>query len=198
MALRTIRTEEDEILRKKSKEVKAITERTSQLIDDMIETVHDAYGAGLAAVQVGILKRLCIVTVEPPEPEYDEEGNEIEMEIDPLTHNNGEDLVIINPEITVLDEEDTQCGTEGCLSFPGKFGYVTRPNHIRLNAFDRNLEPYELEAKGLLARAICHECDHMDGVLYVDKVENGEVYYVPDPDEVEDEDVDMLETADEE
>ena len=198
MALRTIRTEEDEILRKKSKEVKAITERTSQLIDDMIETVHDAYGAGLAAVQVGILKRLCIVTVEPPEPEYDEEGNEIEMEIDPLTHNNGEDLVIINPEITVLDEEDTQCGTEGCLSFPGKFGYVTRPNHIRLNAFDRNLEPYELEAKGLLARAICHECDHMDGVLYVDKVENGEVYYVPDPEDAEDEDVDMLETADEE
>ena len=76
MALRTIRTEEDEILRKKSKEVKAITERTNQLIDDMIETVHDAYGAGLAAVQVGILKRLCIVTVEPPEPEYDEEGND--------------------------------------------------------------------------------------------------------------------------
>lgn len=198
MALRTIRTEEDEILRKKSKEVKAITDRTNQLIDDMIETVHDAYGAGLAAVQVGILKRLCIVTVEPPEPEYDEEGNEIEMEIDPLTHNNGEDLVIINPEITVLDAEDTQCGTEGCLSFPGKFGYVTRPNHIRLKAYDRNLEPYELEAKGLLARAICHECDHMDGVLYVDKVENGEVYYVPDPEDAEDEDVDILEETGEE
>ncbi len=190
MALRTIRTEEDEILRKKSKEVKAITERTSQLIDDMIETVHDAYGAGLAAVQVGVLKRLCIVTVEPPEPEYDEEGNEIEMEIDPLIHNNGEDLVIINPEITVLDEE-TQNGTEGCLSFPGKFGYVTRPNHILLKAYDRNLEPYELEAKGLLARAICHECDHMDGVLYVDKVDNGEVYYVPDPDEEGEEDIEV-------
>lgn len=177
MALRTIRVEEDEILRKRSKEVKTMTERTAQLIDDMIETVHDACGAGLAAVQVGVLKRICIVTVEAPEPELDEEGNEIP--VDPLIHNNGEDLVIINPEITVLSEE-TQCDTEGCLSFPGKFGYVTRPEHIRLKAYDRELNPYELEAKGLFARAICHECDHMDGILYVDKVENGEVYEVSD------------------
>lgn len=179
MALRTIRLEEDEILRKRSKEVKTITDRTSELIDDMIETVHDAYGAGLAAVQVGVLKRICIVTAEPQE-ELDEEGNP--LPVDPMTHNNGEDLVIINPTVTVLDEE-TQCGTEGCLSFPGKFGYVTRPNHIKLEAFDRNLKPFELEAKGFFARAICHECDHMDGILYVDKVENGDVYDVSEMEE---------------
>lgn len=184
MALRTIRVEEDEILRKRSKEVKQITPRINELIDDMIETVHDAYGAGLAAVQVGVLKRICIVTVEPPEEELDEEGNP--LPIDPLIHNNGEDLVIINPTVTVLSEE-TQCGTEGCLSFPGKYGFVTRPNHVRLNAFDRNLEPYELEAKGLFARAICHECDHMDGILYVDKVEDGEIYEYTGEEEAEEE-----------
>lgn len=173
MALRTIRLEDDEILRKRSKPVRVMTERTQQLIDDMIETVHDACGAGLAAVQVGVLKRICIVTVEPPEEEFDEEGNP--FPIDPLIHNNGEDLVIINPEITINSDEE-QCGTEGCLSFPGKFGYVTRPNDITLRAFNRSLEPYEIRARGLFARAIMHECDHMEGVLYVDKVEDGEVY----------------------
>lgn len=182
MALRTIRLEEDEILRKRSKPVKTMTGRTRELIDDMIETVHAANGAGLAAVQVGVLKRICIVTVEPPLPETDEEGNDIP--VDPLIHNNGEDLVIINPEITVLSEE-TQCDTEGCLSFPGLCGYVTRPEHIRLKAYDRELQPYEIEAKGLFARAICHETDHMDGILYVDKVENGELYEVSRPSEEE-------------
>ncbi|MBR2695903.1 MAG: peptide deformylase [Parasporobacterium sp.] len=177
MALRTIRLEEDEILRKRSKEVKQMTERTSELIDDMIETVHDAYGAGLAAVQVGVLKRICIVTVEAPEPEVDEEGNE--LPVDPLIHNNGEDLVIINPEI-IVNNEEMQCDTEGCLSFPGKFGYVNRPNDITLKALDRNLEPFEIRARGLFARAIQHECDHMDGIVYVDKVENGEIYDVSD------------------
>lgn len=181
MALRTIRLEEDEILRKRSKEVRLMTARTQELIDDMIDTVHEAYGAGLAAVQVGVLKRICIVTVEPPEPEFDEEGNEIPMEVDPLIHNNGEDLVIINPEITVLDEE-MQCDTEGCLSFPGKYGYVTRPNHILLKAYDRDMNPYEVEAKGLFARAIQHECDHMEGIVYVDRVDNGEVFSVSDMD----------------
>ena len=184
MALRTIRLEDDEILKKRSKVVGAVTERTNQLIDDMIETVHDAYGAGLAAVQVGVLKRICIVTVDAPEPELDEKGAEIP--VDPLTHNNGEDLVIINPEIIVSSDE-TRCETEGCLSFPGKYGYVTRPESITLKALDRNLEPYEIEAKGLFARAICHECDHMDGILYVDKVENGILYDVFDPDPVTEE-----------
>lgn len=180
MALRTIRTEEDAILRKRSKEVKEITPRVDELIDDMIETVHDANGAGLAAVQVGVLKRICIVTVEAPLPETDEDGNELEAP-DPLTHNNGEDLVIINPEIEILSDE-TQCDTEGCLSFPGKYAFVTRPEYIKLKAYDRELKPYEIEAKGLFARAICHECDHMDGILYVDKTEDG-VHVIGEEDE---------------
>lgn len=184
MALRNIRVDEDEILRKKSKTVKEITPRVEELIDDMIDTVHDNNGVGLAAVQVGVLKRICIVTVEPPEIELpeaeegDEETAEIEpVEINPLSHNNGEDLVIINPEIIVQPGCDEETDNEGCLSVPGKFGLVTRPYHITLKAFDRNLEPYELEAEGLFARAICHECDHMEGILYTDKVE-GELHDV--------------------
>lgn len=183
MALRNIRVDDDEILRKKSKVVKEITPRTAELIDDMIETVHENNGIGLAAVQVGVLKRICIVTVEPPEIELpepaegEEENEEMEpVEINPLIHNNGEDLVIINPEI-IPKEGDEETDNEGCLSVPGKFGLVTRPFHITLKAFDRNLEPYELEAEGLFARAICHECDHMDGILYTDKVE-GELHDV--------------------
>ncbi|MCQ2529731.1 MAG: peptide deformylase [Lachnospiraceae bacterium] len=168
MAERNLRYEDDPILRKKSKEVKEITPRTAELIDDLIENVHAYNGVGLAAIQVGVLKRICVVTVEAPEPDYDEEGNE--LEINPLIHNNGEDLIIINPTI-IPQEGETQTDNEGCLSVPGKFGMVTRPNHITLKAFDRNLEPYELEAEGLFARAICHECDHMEGILYIDKVE---------------------------
>ena len=168
MASRNIRVDEDEILRKKSKPVKEITERTNELIDDLIDSVHEYNGVGLAAVQVGVLKRICVVTVEPPEIEETEDGEPIE--INPLIHNNGEDLIIINPEI-IPQEGDDETDNEGCLSVPGKFGLVTRPFHITLKAFDRNLEPYELEAEGLFARAICHECDHMDGILYTDKVE---------------------------
>lgn len=185
MALRNIRVDEDEILRKKSKVVKEITPRTAELIDDMIETVHENNGVGLAAVQVGVLKRICIVTVEPPEIELPEaeEGEEAEemepVEINPLCHNNGEDLVIINPEIIIPEDVEEETDNEGCLSVPGKFGLVTRPFHITLKAFDRDLNPYELEAEGLFARAICHECDHMDGILYTDKVE-GELYDVAD------------------
>lgn len=176
MALRTIRYEGDPILRKKSKEVKEITFRTKELIDDLIENVTEYEGVGLAAVQVGVLKRICVVVVEPMEVTgRDEDGNEIPgKEPDPLTHTNGEYVIIINPEIIPLDDT-CQTGNEGCLSVPGKYGAVTRPNHILLKALDRNLESFELEAKGLLARAICHETDHMDGILYIDKVE-GELY----------------------
>lgn len=184
MALRNIRVDEDEILRKKSKVVKEITPRVEELIDDMIDTVHESNGVGLAAVQVGVLKRICIVTVEPPEielPETEEGGEETEeiepVEINPLAHNNGEDLVIINPEIIVQPDCEEETDNEGCLSVPGKFGLVTRPYHITLKAFDRNLQPYELEAEGLFARAICHECDHMEGILYTDRVE-GELHDV--------------------
>ncbi|MBO4834700.1 MAG: peptide deformylase [Lachnospiraceae bacterium] len=188
MAIRNIRFDDDEILRKKSKPVKEITERTSELIDDLIDSVHEYNGVGLAAVQVGVLKRICVVTVPAPEIPENEEGETVE--INPLIHNNGEDLIIINPEI-IPQEGDDETDNEGCLSVPGKYGLVTRPFHITLKAFDRNLEPYELEAEGLFARAICHECDHMEGILYTDKVE-GELHDVSElaPEEEEDEEYD--------
>ena len=173
MALRTIRETGDPILRKISKPVKEITPRTAELIEDLIENMHAADGVGLAAVQVGILKRIAVVWV--PEPEFEEEEeNEEKTEIDPLTHSSGEEIVMINPVWEALDTE-VQTDNEGCLSVPGKYGKVTRPEHILLKAYDSDMQPYELEAKGLLARAICHECDHMDGILYTDKVE-GELY----------------------
>ena len=156
MAIRNMRFDGDEILRKISKPVKEITPRTKELIDDLSENLKEYNGVGLAAVQVGVLKRIAIVNV----PSLDAEGNEVE----------GEDIIIINPEIEVMGEE-TQTGYEGCLSIPGKSGAVTRPMNIKLRAFDKELKPYELEASGLLARAICHECDHMDGILYKDKVD---------------------------
>ena len=169
MALRTIRETGDPILRKISKPVKEITPRTSELIEDLIETMHTADGVGLAAVQAGVLKRIAVVCV--PEPEDDEEEP---AEINDLTHSFGQEIIMINPTWEAIGEE-LQTDNEGCLSVPGKYGQVTRPEHILLKAFDENMEPYELEAMGLLARAICHECDHMDGILYTDKVE-GELH----------------------
>lgn len=166
MALRQIRTEEDPILRKISKEVKEITPRTAELIDDMCESLKVFNGVGLAAVQVGILKRICIININPEDLDLDEEADNGGYAL----HTNGEDLVVINPAVTVEGDE-VQTGNEGCLSFPGKWGVVTRPMRVTLKAFDRELKPYELKAEGLLARAICHETDHMDGHLYVDIVE---------------------------
>ena len=181
MAIRNLRYEGDSILRKTSKDVKEITPRTASLIDDLIENVHEYDGVGLAAVQVGVLKKICVVVIDPEElTEYDDDGNVIK-EPDPMTHTDGKDIIIINPEIELLDDT-VQKGNEGCLSFPGKYGLVTRPDHILLKAFDRNLKPFELEAKGLLARAICHETDHMYGIVYVDKVE-GPVYEAKEEEE---------------
>ena len=170
MAIRNLRINDDPILRKKSKQVKEMTDRTSELIDDLSESLKEFNGVGLAAVQVGVLKRIAIVNI----PEFDEEGNEIETE----------DLVIVNPiSITPLDDE-LQRGNEGCLSIPDKCAVVVRPNHILLKAYDRNLKEYELEAFGLLARAIQHECDHMDGILYIDKADGP----IMNADEAQDED----------
>lgn len=136
----------DAVLEKPCKEVKEMTERTSQLIDDMIETLYDANGVGLAAPQVGILKRIVVIDTT------------------------GEDLlVLINPRIIESDGEQT--GYEGCLSIPGKSGMVTRPNYVKVAALDRNMNPIELEGTELLARAFCHELDHLDGHLYVEKVQ---------------------------
>mgnify|MGYP000945411628 CR=1 FL=1 len=146
MAIREIRVIGDNILNKKCKTVKAVNERTQLLIDDMIETMREANGVGLAAPQVGVLKRITVIETEPKN-----------------VH------VLINPEIILKEGE--QEGYEGCLSVPGKSGIVKRPNHVVVKAYDRDMKEYVLEGEGLLARAICHECEHLDGELYVDLVE---------------------------
>ena len=147
MALREIRVEGDSVLTKVCKEVKEITPRLQDLIDDMIETMYEANGVGLAAPQVGILKRIVVIDVgEGP-------------------------IVMVNPRIVAQDGEQT--GDEGCLSVPGKAGCVTRPNYVMARFFDEEMNECEVEGEGLLARAICHELDHLEGHLYVEKVEGG-------------------------
>ena len=161
MAIRTVREIGDPVLNKISKEVKEITPRVQDLIDDMFETMYEANGVGLAGPQVGILKQVVVIDVD--------DGNQ---------------YVMINPEI--LETEGSLTEYEGCLSVPGKTGKVTRPAHIKVRAFDENMEVFELEADDLLARAICHECDHLHGGLYVDLVE-GELKDVEDVAEEEEE-----------
>lgn len=146
MALRNIREIGDEILTKQCKEVKEMTPRTRMLIEDMLDTMYEANGVGLAAPQVGILKRIVVIDVTGEDP-----------------------YILINPRIIETDGE--QVGQEGCLSVPGKSGQVTRPNYVKAEALDINMEPFILEGTELLARAICHELDHLDGHLYVEKVE---------------------------
>ena len=159
MALRTIRIMGDEVLTKVCREVKKVTPRISELIDDMLETMYDACGVGLAAPQVGVLRRIVVIDVgEGP-------------------------IVMINPEI--LETSGSQTGDEGCLSLPGRAGQVTRPNYVKAKAYDENLEPYEIEGEGLLARAICHELDHLDGHMYVERVEDGLHDVEPPEEEVE-------------
>lgn len=149
MALRNIRTMGDEILNKVCKEVKEITPRTQTLIEDMIETMYDAQGVGLAAPQVGVLRRIVVIDVDPGE-----EANPI---------------VLINPEI--LETSGEQTGYEGCLSVPGKSGLVTRPNYAKVKAYDENMEEFIIEGEELMARCLCHEIEHLDGHLYVERVE---------------------------
>ena len=146
MAIRQIRTIGDEILTKECKPVKEMTERTRELIEDMFETMYDNNGCGLAAPQVGIRKQIVVIDVD--------DGNQ---------------YVLINPEI--LETDGSQTGAEGCLSVPGKSGQVTRPNYVKVKAVNENMEEYVLEGTELLARCICHECDHLSGKLYVDMVE---------------------------
>ena len=145
MAIRNIREIGDDVLRKKCKEVKEITPKIKELIKDMFDTMYQADGVGLAAPQVGILKRLCVIDC-------------------------GDDpLVLINPEI--IETSGEQKGTEGCLSVPDKFGIVTRPNYVRCKCLNENFEETIIEGEELLARAICHEIAHLDGELYVDRIE---------------------------
>lgn len=146
MAIRNIRTIGDPVLNKKCKEVKEMTPRIQELIDDMFDTMYEANGVGLAAPQVGILKRIVVIDTTGEDP-----------------------IVMINPRI--IETSGEQTGGEGCLSVPGKTGTVTRPNYVKAIAFNENMEAYEIEATELLARAICHETDHLDGELYVSKVE---------------------------
>ncbi|MEY8337198.1 peptide deformylase [Lachnospiraceae bacterium 62-35] len=159
MAIRQIRTIGDEILTKKCKELKEMTPRTAELINDMFETMYAANGVGLAASQVGVLRRIVTIDVD--------DGNQ---------------YVLINPEIVQI--EGSQTGYEGCLSVPEKRGIVTRPNYVKVKALDEHMQPYELEGEELLARAICHECAHLDGQLYVELVE-GELEDADAPEEDE-------------
>ena len=147
MAIRTIRTIGDSILEKKTKPVKEMTERLQELISDMFETMYDANGVGLAAPQVGILKQIFVVDI-----------------------GDGNRYVAINPEIRTLGEE-VQTGEEGCLSVPGKEGIVTRPMKIEVKALDQNMQEYTLEASGFFERSFSHENDHLNGILYTEKVE---------------------------
>ena len=156
MALRNIRTVGDEILSKRAREVKENTPKIQELIDDMLETMYDSDGVGLAAPQVGVLKRIFVI-------DCSEERNQ--------------PFVFINPEI--IETSGEQTGTEGCLSVPGKAGIVTRPSHVKVKALNRNFEEYIVEGDELFARALIHENEHLDGHLYTEKV-IGNVYNAGD------------------
>ena len=146
MAIRNIREIGEEVLGKNCKMVMEMTPRTRELIDDMLDTMYEANGVGLAAPQVGVLKRIVVIDVTGGDP-----------------------YILINPRIVETSGEQT--GMEACLSVPGKTGQVTRPNYVKAVALDVNMKEFELEGTELLARAICHELDHLDGHLYVEKVE---------------------------
>lgn len=146
MAIRMIREMGDEVLTKPCKEVKEMTARTRELIDDMLETMYEANGCGLAASQVGILKRIVVIDTTGEDP-----------------------IVLVNPRI--VEKSGEQVGNEGCLSLPGKTGIVTRPNYVKVVALNEDMEAIEVEGTELLARAICHELDHLEGRMYVELVE---------------------------
>jgi peptide deformylase len=161
MALRNIRELGESIFNKRCKDVTEMTPRIKELIQDMLDTLYDAQGVGLAAPQVGIMKRIVVIDVD-----------------------NGNPYIMINPKI--IESSGEQVGKEACLSVPGKSGVVRRPDYVKVEALDVNMRPYELEGTELLARAICHELDHLDGILYIEKVE-GELLDNRDDEEVEDE-----------
>ena len=146
MAIRNIREIGEEVLGKKCKMVTEMTSRTKELIEDMLDTMYEANGVGLAAPQVGVLKRIVVIDTTGEDPH-----------------------ILINPRI--VESSGVQTGQEACLSVPGKTGQVTRPNYVKAVALDVNMKEFELEGTELLARAICHELDHLDGHLYVEKVE---------------------------
>ena len=148
MAIRNIREVGDKVLNKVSKEIFQVDRKLHILIEDMLDTMYESCGVGLAAPQVGVLKRLVVIDISP-------EGDE--------------PIILINPVILAIDGEQT--GDEGCLSLPGKIGTVTRPNYVKVKAFNENMEEFEIEGTELLARALCHEIDHLEGVLYVKRIQ---------------------------
>lgn len=152
MAIRNIREMGDPVLNKTCKPVTEVTERIAELIEDMFETMYDADGVGLAAPQVGILKRIVVIDVTGEDP-----------------------ILLINP--VIIETSGEQTGNEGCLSLPGKTGVVTRPNYVKVRAYDEEMKPFEIEGTELLARAFCHEIDHLDGHMYTELVE-GELHHV--------------------
>lgn len=154
MAIRNIRVDDDPILRKKSREVTEFNQRLFDLLDDMKETLYNSGGVGLAAPQVGVLRRVVVVDVSEDKSDY---------------------IELINPEIT--SAEGSQTGNEGCLSLPGLCGVVTRPMTVKIKAQNREGKWCLYKAEGLKARCFCHETDHLDGVLYKDKLDEGECLY---------------------
>jgi peptide deformylase len=146
MAVREVREMGDPILNKVCKEVKELNERTLELIDDMFDTMYETNGVGLAAPQVGILKRIVVIDTTGEDP-----------------------VLMINPRI--IETSGEQSGWEGCLSVPGKYGMVTRPNYVKAVAYNENMEEFTIEGTELMARAICHELEHLDGHLYTERVE---------------------------
>lgn len=155
MAIREIRLDGDEILRKKSRDVENVDDKIRQILDDMVETMHSANGVGLSAVQVGILKRLVVIDVE-----YD--GTPA--------------IKLVNPVI-IKQKGEAEC-QEGCLSFPNQFAIVKRPKEVVVKALNENGKQITIKAKDLLAQALCHEIDHLNGILFVDRMEEGTLEYV--------------------
>ena len=160
MALRNIVTQGDVALTKKCREVTDFNDRIKQLIDDLGDTLLESGGVGLAAPQVGVLRRVIVVL----ETNVEEDEDEILYEL-------------VNPEI--IEQSGEQSGPEGCLSVPGVYGIVTRPEYVKVRAYDRDGEPFEVEAHGLTARCFCHEIDHLDGHLFTEKAER-----ILDPEEL--------------
>lgn len=154
MAIRSIREEGDEILKKKSREVDVVDDKIRELLDDMVETMHKYNGVGLAAVQVGILKRVIVIDL------YDEKGP----------------IKLVNP--VIVKEKGEQDVEEGCLSFPNKYARMIRPKEVTVEALDENGKKVKIHAKDLLAQALCHEVDHLNGITFVDRMIPGTLQYV--------------------
>lgn len=154
MAIRIIREEDDEILRKKSREVENVDNKIRQILDDMVETMHKYDGLGLAAPQIGILKRLVVIDL------YDEKGP----------------IKLVNP--VIVKQKGEQEVEEGCLSFPNQFAKIVRPSEITIEALNENGKKIKIKGTGLLAQAISHELDHLDGILFVDKIIPGTLEYI--------------------